>query len=293
MDLGQLRTFRAVARHEHVTRAATELNVAQPAVSRAVARLEAELGVPLFDRNGRRVRLNAFGRALLGRTERIFAELEEGRRELADLATPDRGTVALAAETLLALPEVIRAFRARYPDVRFQLVQASIPEMRVLLGRGEVDLCVASVPVDGPGIVSAPLRTEELYVAVPPLHPLAARRQVRLIEAADEPFVSVRPGYGWRDLTDAFCHEAGFAPRVVCESDEVGAARALISAGVGIGFLPAAARRAGGAPAVAWLRVVAPRCERTLRLAWRVDRYVPAAAQRFREAVIAHFAHGM
>src|ERR671935_1288427 len=92
MDLLQLHYFRTVARLEHVTRAAEELRVAQPALSRTIARLEAELGVPLFDRLGRRLALNRFGAAFLVRVDRALGELEEARRELQDSAGLARGS---------------------------------------------------------------------------------------------------------------------------------------------------------------------------------------------------------
>ena len=94
MDLLQLRYFQVVARHQHVSRAATELRVAQPALSRAIARLEAEVGVPLFDRRGRRIRLNRFGAMFLARAGRALGELEQGQHELRDAAGPAGARVA-------------------------------------------------------------------------------------------------------------------------------------------------------------------------------------------------------
>jgi DNA-binding transcriptional LysR family regulator len=125
MDLLQLHYFQTVARLEHVTRAAEELRVAQPALSKTIARLEAELGVPLFDRRGRRVALNAGGRAFLRHVHRVFREVEDGRQELADLAGLARGTVTVAAtgsalHVMLFFANLIRALlifnglRSRY-----------------------------------------------------------------------------------------------------------------------------------------------------------------------------------
>src|SRR5947209_9180293 len=96
MELLQLKYFQTVARLEHMTRAAEVLGIAQPALSQTIARLEEELGTPLFDRLGRRIYLNAYGRAYLQRVERIFAELEQGQRELADLTGGKQGQVELA-----------------------------------------------------------------------------------------------------------------------------------------------------------------------------------------------------
>src|SRR5262252_3894795 len=107
MDLLQLHYFRTVARLEHVTRAAEELRVAQPALSKTMARLEGELGVPLFERRGRRIALNTGGRAFLRHVDRIFMALEDGRQELADLAGLARGTVTIAATTLHLLADLL------------------------------------------------------------------------------------------------------------------------------------------------------------------------------------------
>jgi DNA-binding transcriptional LysR family regulator len=130
MDLLQLHYFQTVARLEHVTRAAEERRVAQPALSKTIARLEAELGVPLFDRRGRRVALNAGGRAFLRHVHRVFREVEDGRQELADLAGLARGTVTVAATTLRLLPDLLGAFLERHPGGKFLLTQASTAEMQ-------------------------------------------------------------------------------------------------------------------------------------------------------------------
>src|SRR5215218_6786965 len=178
MDLLQLRYFQAVARREHVSRAAEELRVSQPSLSRSVARLEAELGVPLFDRDGRRVRLNRLGAAFLRRVDRALRELDDARREVADAAGLDDGTVAVAVETLLVLTDVLAAFRAEHPGVRFRLLQSPARTMVRQLGRGEVDLCLASQPLEGPSLRTMAVLTEEVLLAVPREHPLAQRKRV-------------------------------------------------------------------------------------------------------------------
>jgi DNA-binding transcriptional LysR family regulator len=290
MDLLQLHYFQTVARFEHVTRAAEALRVAQPALSKAIVRLEAELGAPLFDRRGRRVALNACGRAFLRHIERVFMELEDGRRELADLAGLARGTVTVAATTLLLLPDLLVAFRARHPGVNFRLSQASTTEMQTGLASGEIDLCLASAPIEGPAIRSVALFTEDILLAVPPRHRLAGRGRIPLGEAAAEPFISAKRGYWLRDLTDDACRQAGFIPDTICEGDEPGAIRRLVAAGLGVAFLPTSARRAGAGPEVAWLHITEPVCQRTVSLVWREDRYLSAAARRFRQAAVEYFA---
>jgi DNA-binding transcriptional LysR family regulator len=255
MDLLQLHAFRTVARLEHVTRAAEELRLAQPALSKTIARLEAELGVALFDRWGRRVSLNAFGRVFLRHVERVFLEVEDGRQALADLAGLERGTVTVAATTLRLLPDLLGAFLDQHPGVTFRLSQASTAQVQARLVGGEIDLCLASAPIAAPAIRSVALFTEEILLAVPPRHRLAGRGCIPLGEVAAEPFISAKRGYWARDLTDDACRQAGFIPDIICEGDEPGAIRSLVAAGVGVAFSPMSSRRASAGPEVAWLHI--------------------------------------
>lgn len=283
MDLLSLRYFQAVARHQHISRAAEELRVAQPSVSRTVIRLESELGVPLFDRQGRRIRLNEHGAAFLRRVERALAELDDARREMADAVGDGPGRVAVAAETLLQLAGVLAAFRAHRPGARVRLFQAPVDAMRRHLRSAEVDFALASQPLAGPELRSVELAREEVLLAVPPAHPLAARERVTVAELAGEEFVSTRPGHWQRALLERLFAREGLTPRVVCEGDEAAATPELIGAGQGIGLMPAVARRAlGDGGPVAWLRVDAADCQRTLTLVWRRDAYLSPAARDFR-----------
>ena len=284
MDLLQLRYFQAVARHQHVSRAAAELHVAQPALSRAIARLEAEVGVPLFDRRGRRIRLNRFGAMFLARAGRALGELDQGQHELRDAAGLAQGTVAVAAETLRTLSGLVAGFLAGHPGVSFRLYQSPAPVMAAQLQAGEVDLCLASQPLPGPALAAAELLSEEVLLAVPPAHTLARRTRVTVGELAGESFVTTRPGYWQRALTDRLFTDAV----IVCEGDEPYAIRGLISAGVGIGLMPAMARRLAPDPPVGWLHLDAP-CRRTLRLVWRADAYRPAAARALTDFAAGYF----
>ncbi|MEV5595528.1 LysR substrate-binding domain-containing protein [Streptomyces sp. NPDC052496] len=290
MDLTSLRTFRAVARHQHISRAAAELRTAQPAVSRTIARLEADLGVLLFDRQGRSVRLNRYGTAFLCRVERALGELDDARRELADAAGLDQGRVVVAAETLLTLSSLLSAFRAAHPGVELRLHQSTAEVMRRQLAEREVDLCVASQPLRGAGLRSVVLMEEDVLLAVPVGHPLAGRQRAGLEDVVDEPFVTTRPGHWQRELLDRLFATAGRAPVITCEGDEPAATQFLIGAGLGIGLIPALARNESPEAPVHWLRLDVPDCRRTLRLVRRADRYVSAAERHFEEAAVAHFA---
>ncbi|WP_199615162.1 LysR family transcriptional regulator [Paenibacillus alkalitolerans] len=287
MELLQLHYFRTVARLEHMTKAAQELHIAQPALSKTIARLEEDLGVPLFDREGRRIRLNAFGRAFLAKAETALMALEEGRREIADLAGMERGRIYLATSILTPLSEPLGKFLSQHPKINFRITQASIDEMTQQLEAGEIDFCFTALPIERPDIREIPLLSEEVFLAVPPGHRFAGRSSIRLSEAADEPFVGYKEGYLFRKMNDEFCRKAGITPNVVCEVDEPAAIGKLVGAGLGVAFVGACRVDKDFPPL---LRIEHPVCRRTFKLAWHEKRYLSAAAHKFREFLVRYFA---
>ncbi|QGV78902.1 LysR family transcriptional regulator [Streptomyces ficellus] len=264
----RLAYFAAVARHEHVTRAAQDLGVPQSTLSRAVVRLEEDLGVALFARKGRTVSLTPAGRTFLASAERALAEVERSADAVRVDADPSAGRVAfgflhtMGSETV---PGLIRAFRVDHPRVRFTLVQNYGEAMIERLRAGDLDLCLTSPVPDAPDLVARRLDEQRLRLVVPDDHRLAGRKRVRLAEAADETFVTLEPGYGLRRITDALCAEAGFTPRIAFEGEEAETLRGLVAAGLGVALLPPPAVPR---PGVVELTVTAPRAAREIGVAW-------------------------
>ncbi|POX52023.1 LysR family transcriptional regulator [Streptomyces sp. Ru71] len=287
MDLLQLRYFQAVARYEHISRAAEELHVAQPALSRTIARLEADLGTPLFDRQGRRIRLNQYGAMFLRHVDRALRELDDGKRALRDARDTGLGRVSVACETLLTITPVLGSFRAAWPRADVRLFQSNAEEMTRQLRVGEVDFCVASQPLTGAGLESVELAREEVLLAVPRGHWLDGRESVTIPEIADEPFVTTRPGHWQRTLLDQLFEAEGLTPQLSCEGDEPAASQVLISVGLGIGLIPAVSRQAGTDTRVpvAWVHLDAPGCHRVLTLVHSRDAYLSEAAVKFRDFI--------
>jgi DNA-binding transcriptional LysR family regulator len=289
LELLQLKYFQCVARLEHMTKAAEQLKIAQPSLSKTIARLEEDLGVPLFDRRGRQLRLNTYGRIFLERVERAFMELREGQREIQDLAGCNQGTVTLAVSVPRILPELLGAFFAAYPDVRLRQVMQSTATMVRNLENGEIDLCISSVPIAGRDLVWQPLITEEIFLIVPPQHELADRDSVHLHEVSNQPFISMNEGFGFRDLTDGFCRQAGFTPYIAFEGDQLDVIGNLVQQGLGIAFVPALTWRKASHRLTHRLRILEPVCQRTIGLAWSKRRYLSLEAQRFRDFVVEYF----
>ncbi|WP_354640930.1 LysR family transcriptional regulator [Kitasatospora camelliae] len=282
----QLAEFAAVARLEHVTQAAQLLGMPQPTLSRAIARLEAELGVDLLARQGRAVRLTRAGRLLLGSVERALAELERGAEAARAEADPEAGRVAFGFLHTMgtdAVPALLRGFRAGHPRVRFQLVQDYVAAMLERLRAGELDVCLVSPLPNAPDLAARPLDEQRLHLAVPADHRLAGRRRIRLAEVAEEPWVAVEEGYGLRMITDGFCAEAGFVPRIAFEGEEAETLRGLVAAGLGVALLPPALVPR---PGVVELEVTAPRTRRAIGLAWVAGRPLTPPVAAFRDFVL-------
>jgi len=289
MELLQLQYFRTVAKMEHMTKAAERLHIAQPALSKTIARLEEDVGVPLFDRQGRQIRLNAFGRAFLNKVDAALALLEEGRKEVRELAGMEHGTIHLATSTLDRLSDALGDFVALYPDVHFRITQASMEEMERLIEAGEVDLCFTALPIDRPNIRAATVLTEEVYLAVPSGHRFVHRSSVKLRDLADDPFIGYKEGMPFQLMNDMFFREAGFVPNFVCRVDEPSAIASLVRAGLGVALVG----NCGGPdtfPRV--LSIEAPNCRRNFQLAWSENRYLSMAARRFKDFIGSYFAAG-
>lgn len=287
MELLQLQYFLAVARLEHVTEAARSLHVTQSSLSKTIQRLEEDLGVPLFDRTGRKLRLNEFGSRFLRRAERALFELEQGKQEISDLSNPEHGTLELAVTTASTLPNILREFRKKRPDIQFHVQMLTMKEMGTLLHRGEVDYCLSSPPLQGDDIECEIVFVDPILVAVPKGHRLADRSSVSLAELRDEWFVGVKRGYGTRDLVDNICKSAGFAPKYVYEGDEPARLSALVEAEIGIAFIPSTARNTR--EDIKYLQVENHELVREIALLWHRSRYISQAALEFREVVIEYF----
>jgi DNA-binding transcriptional LysR family regulator len=283
MQLDELRWFVTLAEIEHVTDAATELGIAQPTLSRALARLETDLGTPLFDRANRRLRLNPYGEILLEHARRSLDEMRSATERIAALRDPDTGTVRLAFLHSLAswfVPELLRRFRDQAPHVRFELYQGAGHELVRRLSNGGVDVAITAPRPAGPDFGWHLLYTERLCLAVPREHRFANRSRLRLAETGNEPFIVLGEGFGMRQLTDDLWAEAGIQPQVVFEAAEIPAMEGLVAAGFGVAVVPVP-RPGRGEPAVVYVPLSQSSARRHVGLTWAVGRTLPPAAERF------------
>ncbi|OMC05208.1 LysR family transcriptional regulator [Mycolicibacterium fortuitum] len=286
MHLDELQWFVVLAETEHVTDAATELGISQPTLSRALVRLEEQVGVPLFDRVNRRLRLNAYGHILLEHARRSISEIRSATERIAELRDPDTGTVRLAflhSQAGWYVPDLLRRFRTEAPRVRFELFQGAAHEIVDRLAGGEADLAITSPRPEG--FRWRGLYMERLCLAVPREHRLAGRTRLRLADAGTEPFVALAPNFGLRQLTDELCLEAGISPPVVFEAMEIPTMEGLVAAGFGVAVVPVP-RPERAEPGAAYVPLSESSARRQIGLTWHADRPLPPAAARLAEFIM-------
>lgn len=195
MEWQRLEYFQTLARIQHMTKAAEILSISQPALSRSIASLEKEIGVPLFDRQGRSIILNKYGQLFLMTVNNIMKEMEQGLEEIQHIINPEHGEVSLGFLHTLGtstVPNIIRAFHKEYPHITFKFHQNHTHTQLKELKHGSLDLCLlASMEHENP-IEWTELWRDELFVIVQTNHPLAARKSIRLEEIANESFIALK-----------------------------------------------------------------------------------------------------
>ena len=181
MELNQLKCFLEVARLEHITQAAEQLHITQPALSKVIARLEDDLGVKLFDREGKNIRLNEYGRVALRYAQRIMYTIGDLQAELEELSTGQAGHLRIGSSFPAGEPnwllERIRAFALQRPDVGVRFRQYSSARLYAALEGREIDLALSTMPIQEDGVKWRELFVEKMGVILSVHHPLAAREE--------------------------------------------------------------------------------------------------------------------
>lgn len=279
-----------LAKIQHMTKAAEKLSISQPALSRSIARLEDELGVPLFERQGRSIHLNRYGELFERRVERILNEYQLGLKELQQLVDPNHGEISLGFLHTLGtniVPDLIRLFRTKHPDIHFSLKQNYTHLQLKHLLSGDLDLCLmAKMDVPKP-IHWTELWRDELFAIVPSDHPLSKRSSITIHELANESFILMKPGYALRLQADNLFEQANFQPHITFEGDEVSTVAGFVIAGLGVSILPDGLEI--DQKGISKLHITGMNAERVIGMAWSEGRYLSPAAKAFKQFIFDYF----
>ncbi len=289
MELHQLEAFEGVAAHRSFTRAAEALCLTQPAVTRQIAALEAELKTRLFDRLGKTVELTAAGEALHRYAAEILRLTHEAGNAVADVATGAAGRLSVGANSTTAtylLPPLLRRFREANPGVELVVHTGISAQVADMVVANQVDVGVVTGFMGQAGLVEIPLTEYATVVVVFPDHPLAcAATPVRTEQLEGSPLILMEEGTNLRRYVDRLLSTAGVAERVTMELDNVEAIKKMIEARLGISLLPLisveAEVRAGSLIALPLADL--PNAHRSVTAIYRADKYRTGAVLRFLE----------
>jgi DNA-binding transcriptional LysR family regulator len=274
LDVRRLRVLREVIARGSFSAAAESLHLSQSAVSQQIAVLEREVGIPLLERTTDGPKLTAAGEALVEHGDAVICRLEEAERELAQIAGLEGGRLRLASFPTASATLMTRAlslFRQRFPKVELLFSEDEPEDSFPALKRGDFDLAVVfdypAFPLDFARDVEAEMIFEEpMRVALPPGHPLAAAKSVRIEDLAEEDWLCGALPSSCREQILGLCREAGFEPRISFQSEDYEVIKGFVAGGLGVTILP---ELAGGHPGIE-LRPV--RGRKPVRRVWAVTR---------------------
>ena len=234
MDFMQIKYFLEVAESQHVTNSAKKLHIAQPALTKSIKQLEAELGVPLFEKKGRNIHLTEFGKSLKERLDKILPEIDEIPKEMEKLKGQESKTIKLniLAATNFVISTIVQ-FQKKHHDCVIDFVQNEL--------KSDCDIGIYTNGVSrlkSNSVLKRCVKEERIYLAVPANSEYAKLDSVDLTEVRHEKFVMLSGSRAFRTICDKLCTIAGFLPNILFESDSPSAVHNIISTGSGIAFWP-------------------------------------------------------
>ena len=292
MEMHQLRYVAAVARAGNFSRAAEQCRVAQPSLSQQIQKLEDELGERLFDRMKREAKLTPHGEVFLRRAIRILEEVDAAKREAHEANDLLRGSLAIGVLPTIApylLRDVLVMFWGKFPGVEAVVHEDTTAQLLKQLLAYEIDLAVASRPIDDARFEVRELFREELKLALPPQHPLARKRSVRLADLEHEQLIVMKPGHCLGDQVLGFCDRRDLHPRISFRGAQLETIQALVRAGAGISLIPAIAVCPDREESPVYRSLPAPKPVRSVVAVWPRQRPPGRAASAFLEIIGSRF----
>ena len=274
-----MRAFYAIVEEGNISHAAQRLDIAQPALSRQMKRLETQLGVQLFERGSRRIRLTDAGRVLYSRVEHILGMVDGTVREITEIGSGVAGCIRLGTITTsgaMLLPELITEFHRRYPQVTFQLWEGEGTRILELLDNRVIEIGITRTQVDARVYESIVLPNEPLVLIMNRSHDIGSDVQkVRLAELKDQPLlIPLR----WQSMFTATCRKLGFEPNILCVSDSIVQDLLLAKMGMGMAILPISSKTLLTDGDLTYKKLVEPEITTHTVVAWLKNRTLSQSA---------------
>lgn len=283
MDLKSLRLFLVLAEELHFGRAAVRLHMSQPPLTKSIQHLEERLGVTLFDRNKRSVRLTPAGNALVHEARRLLAQSELSLRVVQRAEHGEAGRIRIgfvAAVLFMEIHEVFQRIEQDMPGLESVWEEMGSSEQIEALAQDRIDIGFAQVSRGMADMLNMPVGRVDLVVALPENHRLARRRRVDLADLADDAFVAIprHSGPSFHDLTICACVEAGFSPSIMHYAKHLVSVVSLVAMGRGVSLVPRSFARAG-VPGVVFKAMSGPPVQAEYSVVWSPANTLPLLPQ--------------
>lgn len=283
MNLQQLEYFKTIAEVENFTTASKLLSVTQPALSKSIANLEEELNIPLFEKQGRNIKLTKYGRLFLTHAEIALKELEDGITEIKQLIHPDSGSLTLATTTNIGthfLPAMISSFLLESPDAKLQFSYEQLDHIPEKLLSGQADFgffdCAHTLPF-GDELACMPVQQVEYVLIVPKNHPLSGQTEISLKELKEESFIASCPAT--KKQLCSCSSLLGFTPKITVSPNEPFMIESLVAAGAGIAVVSNTPLMNTNTLSV--IQIKEHICYRTIYMGWKKDRKHTPITKKF------------
>ena len=286
MEINQLRYFLRVAELANFTRAAEELGISQPALSRSIQKLEEELGQPVFERKTRSVSLTDAGTLLQARAQQMLSILEDTKAEITD--DGQSGRVRVGAIPTIApyfLPEVLRRFSGEFPEATLIVQENTTDALLRGCTQGEIDLAILALPVPAKYLEVEALFEEELLLVMPPDHPLVDKAKIRLSDVEPYSFVLLDEAHCLSENIVSFCRHRSFQPVSVERASQLAMVQELVSLSHGVSMIPAMARQLDLSDRRVYRSFTGRKPTRTVAVAWNPYRFQSRLLRAFRDCL--------
>lgn len=274
MEIEQLRQFMAIVQTENFTRAADIIGLSQPALSRSIARLEEELGQPLFERKARSLDLTEAGKLLQAKARQIIALVDDAKAEISD--DGESGQIRVGAIPTIApffLPERLRKFQSRHPQSKVIVIEDTTEQLLRKIADGEVDIAIAALPLDRKYLQTEELFEEELLLVMAAENPLTEKKQIKVSDLTTLPFVLLGEAHCLTGSVVSFCHQKSFYPVSVERTSQLAMVQELVSLDHGVSLIPAMAAVRDHSKTRVYRSLAGTKPTRTIALVWNPYRF--------------------
>ena len=281
MELRQLEYFQMASRLRNITRAAERLRVSQPNITVAIKKLEAELGIQLFDRSQKQLSLTPEGAVFLNRVELALRNIQDAVLEVNDYKQLQKGTIKIGVPPMMGaylFPRICSSFQRRYSHLDIFMHEEASMSIREQLERDELDFGIIISSGASHHLQLLPMSKNQILCCVPEDSPLASKKSLSLQDVTDSKIVMLKEGSFLRQTILGKMKDANITPNIVLESNQIVTLKGLVASGVGITFLLDMV--AGNEPGMKAIPLAEPLFV-DVGLAWKKDRYISKAAQSF------------